>query len=72
METITTEDYYELAANAWKKENYPIGTEIRLDNNICECESYIMGETRCSCGNRRISTGVDGTLGNFYLMLEPY
>jgi len=28
--------------------------EVRIDSNICECETWIVGEPRCSCGNRRV------------------
>jgi hypothetical protein len=35
-------------------EEYPNGTEVEIDDNICECASWTVGENRCSCGARRI------------------
>ena len=56
----------------WLAENYPNGTECHLDDNICECEKYIMGEKRCSCGNKRISYSIECYDNEFYLILEDY
>lgn len=30
------------------------GTEMSIDDNICECGAWIIGEPRCLCGHRRI------------------
>lgn len=61
------------AGEAWLEKNYPDGTAIDIDDNYCECETYIMGEHRCSCGNRRIEANFDGDiLSGFYITTEPY
>lgn len=56
----------ESAKEEWLKENYPAG--IELDQSACEeCSSWIMGEQRCSCGNRRMYLEVEGDFFNgFY------
>ena len=59
-------------AEQWMAENYPNGTEIGIDDNICECESYTIGEQRCECGNRRISAYPEKSGDSFYLMVEPF
>jgi hypothetical protein len=66
------EKEFDAAAEAWMEKNYPAGTECALDNNICECESYTIGEKRCSCGNRRISAFAEYFGDGFYLTLEAY
>lgn len=33
---------------------YPEGVEIDIDDNICECARWVVGERRCSCGTRRV------------------
>ena len=30
------------------------GGETDIDDNICECKIWTVGEHRCECGNRRI------------------
>ena len=40
------------AVTAWLKAN--MGEDVGVDDNICECETWTVGERRCSCGNRRI------------------
>lgn len=61
----------EIASQKWLEENYTEGEMIQID--CCsDCADYIYGEHRCSCGNRRISTYVEGTIGEFYLVTEAY
>lgn len=31
------------------------GDEIEIDDNLCECAHWTIGENRCSCGNVRIT-----------------
>jgi hypothetical protein len=52
--------YTEEEKIAYWKENE--GKETSLDDNYCECETYIVGNHRCSCGNRRI----DCHVGEYY------
>lgn len=54
-----------------REENYPDGTELDLDG--CDfCSSWIVGDHRCSCGNRRVSLECDGIFldgtGYFYAL----
>ena len=46
------------------KDNYPDGLQVDFDG--CECGIYTIGETRCSCETYRISTEIEGELGNYY------
>lgn len=63
----------EHAARSWMQEHYPSGAHVDMDDNICECASYVIGDRRCDCGNRRISAYAEGDLvSGFYLALEPY
>ncbi len=56
----------------YEKENLVNGKELPIDDNYCECESYIIGDSRCSCGNRRISCWVEGNyISGFYIQTEP-
>jgi hypothetical protein len=41
-------------AIAFWLESHTDGTEVGIDSNICECETWVVGEPRCSCGDRRI------------------
>ena len=41
------------------------GEEEVIDDNICECEMWVVGEDRCSCGNRRIY--LDNKYDDIYL-----
>lgn len=52
----------ESAKEKYLKEQVPFGTEVYLKHECYECSTYIMGEHRCSCGNRRISIVVEGDL----------
>lgn len=36
-------------------EQFDLGDEIELGDNVCQCELYTIGESRCNCGNARIS-----------------
>ena len=58
--------------NIWIKENYPEGTEVKID--CCsECDLWFVGDRRCACGNRRIYLEVGGnSLKGFYAYGEPY
>jgi hypothetical protein len=63
----------EVAKDNYLKEELPDGTEVYLKHACDECSTYIMGERRCSCGNRRISITVEGDLiEGFYYYPEPY
>jgi hypothetical protein len=62
-----------VAKNNYLKEEIPDGSEVYLKHGCDECSTYIMGERRCSCGNRRISIVVEGDLiEGFYYYPEPY
>jgi len=61
------------AKEKWTEENYPDGTELYLKHACYECSTWIVGERRCSCGNRRIYLEVDGNiLDGFDAYPEPY
>ena len=63
----------EYAKEEYLKESLPDGTDIYLKHGCDECSSYIMGERRCSCGNRRISIIVEGDIiDGFDYYPEPY
>lgn len=63
----------EHAKEKYVEENLPDGTEIYLKHGCDECSTYIMGERRCSCGNRRIDVIVEGDIiEGFYYYPEPY
>jgi hypothetical protein len=63
----------EHAKNKYLEENVPDGTEVYLKHECYECNTYIMGERRCSCGNRRISIIVEGDLlEGYYHYPEAY
>jgi len=66
----TVNDY---AKEKYLEENVPNGTEVYLKHGCDECSTYIMGEHRCSCGNRRISIVVEGNIiEGFDYYPEPY
>lgn len=49
------------------------GKEIEIDDNICECEKWTVGNIRCSCGNRRMGYSIQGDIaGGFYSVVEAY
>lgn len=52
----------EHAKDAYLREELPDGSEVYLKHACQDCSEYIMGEHRCSCGNRRISITVEGDL----------
>lgn len=56
----------EHAENKWVEENYPEGTEVYLKHVCYECDKWIVGERRCSCGNRRVALTVEGSLLDGY------
>lgn len=61
------------AKQAYLTENFSDGDVIDIDDNYCECATYIVGEYRCSCGSRRISLTIEGDLINgYYANGEPY
>ena len=63
----------EVAQQEFLEKNYPKGAGVDLDDNICECEFYNIGERRCSCGNRRISYWATGNIvDGYYLTMEPH
>lgn len=53
------------ARKRYINENYPDGEEIYID--CCdECNTWVIGEYRCSCGNRRIYIECDGNMFDGY------
>lgn len=63
----------EYTKEKYLEENLPDGTEVYLKHGCDECSTYIMGERRCSCGNRRIDIIVEGDIiEGFYYYPEPY
>lgn len=48
------------------------GMDLGVDDHECECESYLLGDHRCSCGNRRICVTVESFDGKFFLRTEAY
>jgi hypothetical protein len=50
---------------AWAKAHYPDGTNMHFDE-CDDCNSWTVGEHRCSCGNRRVYLELDGKLGNWF------
>jgi len=49
----------EIMRSEYIKENYPNGTA--LDIKCCDsCSTWVVGEHRCSCGNRRIDLTIEG------------
>lgn len=50
----------EVAGEKYLEKECPKGTEVYLDGECDCCEQYIVGDTRCSCGNRRIYIELDG------------
>lgn len=63
----------EFLKDKFMREEYPDGTQVEIDDNHCECESYNIGDRRCECGNRRISAYIEGNcLNGYYLTTEPY
>ena len=50
----------EVAGEKYLEKECPKGTEVSLDGECDYCEEYVVGDARCSCGNRRISIEVDG------------
>mgnify|MGYP001601983916 CR=1 FL=1 len=58
-----TDEEFEVLERDW-----PVGLEVGLDDNICECSQWTAGDSRCSCGNRRITleSGRNGKHIYFY------
>lgn len=62
-----------IAGEKWMKEEHPEGSLLNISDNICECEVYLIGEKKCSCGNRRISVNIEGDIVHgFYLNTEAF
>ncbi|MCH4866833.1 hypothetical protein [Bacillus sp. 1006-3] len=62
----------EFAKDRYREENVPVGSELHLKNECYGCSTYVVGESRCSCGNRRISIVVEGNLlDGYYHYPEP-
>lgn len=63
-------DVEEHKEQAWREANYPDGTE--MSHKCCDtCSSWTVGESRCSCGNRRMSLSVEKmSNGEFYAYAE--
>jgi hypothetical protein len=77
IEDMSPKDIIYTVAEAAKEnylaDNVPVGSEVYLKHECYECNTYIMGEHRCSCGNRRISIVVEGSLiDGFYHYPEAY
>lgn len=63
----------EHAVEEYLKKEVPDGTEVDLNGECDECDTYTQGERRCECGNRRISITVEGNIvDGFYYYPEPY
>lgn len=62
----------ENARNDFISKKYPEGTIISIDDNICDCETWTVGDHRCSCGNRRISLNIEGNILGYYAVPEAY
>ncbi len=45
----------EEAVEFWLNENH--GTIVEVDDNLCECAEWTVGERRCECGRRRMYAG---------------
>lgn len=61
----------EKAEELWVKENYPEGTE--MSGGCQECDTWNVGDYRCSCGNRRVQLTVEGNFyDGFYAYAEGY
>lgn len=56
----------------WVTANYPDGME--MDISVCsECDIWVVGEHRCSCGNRRMMLEVEGNaLDGYYAYSYAY
>lgn len=46
----------------YRKKELPEGTVLELNGGCDFCREYIVGEDRCSCGNRRIFVAVEGDI----------
>jgi len=55
------------AKGKFLEDNYPDGTEVYLKHVCYECNTWVVGERRCSCGNRRVRLEVEGNLLDGYL-----
>lgn len=51
-----------LAKEKYIEENYENGTQVHIKGVCQKCDSWTIGENRCSCGNRRIYLEVEGNL----------
>ena len=56
----TIETVNEFAGKKYLETECPDGTEVSLDGECDYCDEYTVGESRCSCGNRRIYIELDG------------
>jgi hypothetical protein len=55
----------------WISENYPDGTSVYLKHTCDSCNEWIVGDHRCSCGNRRMYLLVEGDfISGFYAYPE--
>lgn len=59
------------AKDKYVADNYPDDEEVSFDQ-CDDCSTWVVGEHRCSCGNRRVSLCVEGTFDNFYAYPEAY
>lgn len=54
-------------------EQYEEGDEFNIKGLCQECESYYLGDKRCSCGNRRIYIVCEKTSsGEVYFYADAY
>ena len=59
------------AAKVWLEENYKKGKIVPID--CCDdCDEYVIGENKCSCGNKRIEYYATGNVDDFHLVVEGY
>jgi hypothetical protein len=71
----STEEIIEIVDNIVREKAKKLlmidGDEIFF--NDCECRLYRIGETRCSCGDKRVSAEIVGNvMTGFYLQLDAY
>tara|TARA_R110000765_G_scaffold306991_2_gene400806 strand:- start:262 stop:438 length:177 start_codon:yes stop_codon:yes gene_type:complete len=41
----------EFSIDWWNSER---GNVVDIDDNLCDCATWTVGDSRCECGNRRI------------------
>jgi hypothetical protein len=63
----------EYAKTKFIAKKYPNGTFLDVNDNLCECTSWVVGDRRCQCGNRRIYLEIEGDLlSGYYAYPQAY